>query len=188
MKEIKRASNHQRASQDRENSIRRRLGIPDDAKKVIVFAESSHWDPSWIRTSDEYFQRYVRQNLDDAVSELLREPRRIYSAECIFFVRMYWDARPEQRETVRRLVNEGRLRFTSSGVTAADTVVPDTEALLRDFLIGQEWLRANGMTQEPLLAFFPDSFGHSSALPSLLKAAGFSMTTITRIDGMLSPS
>ena len=188
MKEIKRASNPQRASQDRENSIRRRLGIPDDAKKVIVFAESSHWDPSWIRTSDEYFQRYVRQNLDDAVSELLREPRRIYSAECIFFVRMYWDARPEQRETVRRLVNEGRLRLTNSGVTAADTIVPDAEALLRDFLIGQEWLRANGMTQEPLLAFFPDSFGHSSALPSLLKAAGFSMTTITRIDGMLSPS
>jgi len=188
MTEIKRTSNPQRASQDRENAIRRRLGIPDDAKKVIVFAESSHWDPSWIRTSDEYFQRYVRQNLDDAVSELLREPRRIYSAECIFFVRMYWDARTEQRENVRRLVNEGRLRLTNSGVTAADTIVPDTEALLRDFLIGQEWLRANGMTQEPLLAFFPDSFGHSPALPSLLKAAGFSMTTITRIDGMLSPS
>ncbi len=188
MTEIKRTSNPQRASQERENAIRRRLGIPDNARKVIVFAESSHWDPSWIRTSEEYFQRYVRQNLDDAVSELLREPRRIYSAECIFFVRMYWDARPEQRENVRRLVNEGRLRLTNSGVTAADTIVPDTEALLRDFLIGQEWLRANGMTQEPLLAFFPDSFGHSPALPSLLKAAGFSMTTITRIDGMMSPS
>jgi hypothetical protein len=184
----KQTPNPRSASQDRENAIRRRLGIPDDARKVIVFAESSHWDPSWIRTSEEYFQKYVRQNLDDAVSELLREPRRIYSAECVFFLRMYWDARPEQRENVRRLVNEGRLRLTNSGVTAADTIVPDTEALLRDFLIGQEWLRANGMTQEPLLAFFPDSFGHSPALPSLLKAAGFSMTTITRIDGMLSPS
>jgi hypothetical protein len=188
MTEIKKTSSSHSSSQDRENSIRRRLGIPDDAKRVIVFAESSHWDPSWIRTSEEYFQRYVRQNLDDAVSELLREPRRIYSAECVFFLRMYWEHRPEQRENVRRLVNEGRLRLTNSGVTAADTIVPDTEALLRDFLIGQEWLRVNGMTQEPLLAFFPDSFGHSPALPSLLKAAGFSMTTITRIDGMLSPS
>ena len=188
MTEIKRTSNSQRPSQDRENSIRRRLGIPDDAKRVIVFAESSHWDPSWIRTSEEYFQRYVRQNLDDAISELLREPRRIYSAECIFFLRMYWEHRPEQRETVRKLVNEGRLRLANSGVTAADTLIPDTEALLRDFLIGQEWLRANGMTQEPLLAYFPDSFGNSPALPSLLKAAGFSMTAVTRIDGMLSPS
>jgi len=188
MTDTKRTSNFHGPWQDRESAIRRRLGIPDDARRVIVFAESSHWDPSWIRTSEEYFQRYVRHNLDDAVSELLREPRRIYSAECIFFLRMYWDQCPEQRENVRRLVNEGRLRLTNSGVTAADTTVPDTESLLRDFLIGQEWLRTNGMTQEPLLAFFPDSFGHSPALPSLLKAAGFSMATITRIDGMMSPS
>jgi hypothetical protein len=188
MTEIKRSSNSQSASPDREKAIRRRLGIPDDAKRVIVFAESSHWDPSWIRTSEEYFERYVRQNLNDAVSELLREPRRIYSAECVFFLRMFWDQCPEQRENLRRLVNEGRFRVANSGVTAADTIVPDTEALLRDFLIGQEWLRANGMTQEPLLAFFPDSFGHSPALPSLLKAAGFTMATITRIDGMMSPS
>ncbi len=187
MTEIKRASNPQRSSQERENAIRRRLGIPDDAKRVIVFAESSHWDPSWRRTAEEYFQRFVRRNLDDAVKEMLREPRRIYSAECIFFLRMYWDRCPEQREIVRTLVNEGRLRLTSSGVTAADTIFPDTEALLRDFLIGQEWLRANGMTQEPLLAYFPDSFGLSPALPSLIKAAGFTMTTITRIDGMRSP-
>jgi len=52
------------------------------------------------------------------------------------------------------------------------------------FLIGQEWLRANGMTQEPRLAYFTDSFGCSPALPSLLNAAGFDMTAITRIDGM----
>ncbi len=188
MTEIRQTSTPQRTSQERENAIRRRLGIPDDARKVIVFAESSHWDPSWIRTSEEYFQKYVRQNLDDAVRELLHEPRRIYSAECVFFLRMYWDARPEQRENVRKLVNEGRLHLTNSGVTAADTIVPDTEALLRDFLIGQEWLRANGMAQEPLLAYFPDSFGHSPCLPSLLKAVGFSMTAITRIDGMMSPS
>ena len=101
MTEIKRSSNSQSASPDREKAIRRRLGIPDDAKRVIVFAESSHWDPSWIRTSEEYFERYVRQNLNDAVSELLREPRRIYSAECVFFLRMFWDQCPEQRDAYR---------------------------------------------------------------------------------------
>jgi hypothetical protein len=40
------------------------------------------------------------------------------------------------------------------------------------------------MTQEPKLAYFPDSFGASPALPSLLQAAGFTQAGITRIDGM----
>ena len=178
----------QGSAQDLENSIHGRLGIPPNAKRVIVFAESSHWDPSWMLTSEEYFQRMVCHNLDDALSEVTKEPRRVYSIECLFFLRMYWERRPEKQDTVRKLINEGRLRLTSSGVTTADTLLPDAEAILRDLLIGQEWLRSNGMTQEPLLAYFPDSFGHSPALPSLLKAAGFSMAAFTRIDGMLSPS
>ncbi len=89
---------------------------------------------------------------------------------------------------MRTLVNEGRLRLTSSGVTTADTLLPSAEAILRDLLIGQEWLRSNGMSQEPAVAYFPDSFGHSPALPSLLKAAGFSLAAMTHIDGMLHPS
>src|SRR4030042_58583 len=181
-------SNLNHTAQEHEKSLRRRLVIPNEKKQFIVFAESSHWDPSWMRTSGEYFQRFVGANLDHALIELAKEPRRVYSIECIFFLRMYWERRPENQDAIRRLVNEGRLRLTSSGVTTADTLLPDAEAILRDLLIGQEWLRSNGMTQEPLLAYFTDSFGHSPALPSLLKAAGFSMAAVTRIDGMLSPS
>jgi hypothetical protein len=167
-----------------EQALRDRLGIPDDAEQIMIFAESSHWDPDWVRTSQEYYHRYVRQNLDFALVELLREPRRIYSLECVFFLRMYWDREPQQRETIRTLFNDRRLRLTNSGVSTADTLLPETEPILRDLLIGQEWLRANGLNQEPRLAYFVDSFGASPALPSLLQASGFDRATITRIDGM----
>ena len=169
---------------ENEKQLRQRLGIPDEAERVIVFAESSHWDPNWLRTSVEYYERFVERNLDKALAELEREPRRIYSVESIFFLRMYWEHQPHQQETVRRLVNEGRLRITNSGVTTADTLLPAAEAILRDFLLGQEWLRANGMQQEPRLAYFTDSFGCSPALPSILQAAGFEQAAITRVDGM----
>ena len=167
-----------------EARLRRRLGIPDDVGRVLIFAESSHWDPNWLYRSEEYYERFVEFNLDQAIVELQREPRRIYSVECVFFLRMYWERRPGRRQAVRSLVNEGRLRLTSSGVTTADTLLPSTEAILRDLLLGQEWLRVNGMTQEPRLAYFADSFGCSPALPSLLRAAGFDRTAVTRIDGM----
>ena len=164
--------------------LRRRLGIPDDARHVLVFTESSHWDPNWLQTSKAYFDRFVRTNLDQAIAALQAEPRRVYGVECMFFLRMYWERFPERRDAVRALVNAGRLRLTGSGVTTADTLLPSAEALLRDFLIGQEWLRANGMDQTPTLAYFTDSFGASPMLPSLLRASGFDRTTITRVDGM----
>ncbi len=167
-----------------DRQLRRHLGIPDDAERVLIFSESSHWDPNWLFTAEEYFERFVRRNLDQAVEGLKQEPRRIYSVECTFFLHQYWDHCPEQRDIVRELVNEGRLRLTSSGVTTADTLLPSAEAILRDFLLGQEWLRANGMEQEPKLAYFTDSFGCTPTLPSLLRAAGFDRTAITRVDGM----
>ncbi len=173
---------------DSEALLRARLGIPAEAKRVMVLAESSHWDPNWRLTSEDYFRRLVGPNLDKAIGELQREPRRVYSIECVFFLRLYWEGRPRQQDAVRQLVNEGRLRLTSSGVTTADTILPSAEAILRDLLLGQEWLRSNGMVQEPALAYFPDSFGASPALPSLLRAAGFSQAALTHIDGALHPS
>jgi hypothetical protein len=173
--------------QQNELLIRRRLGIPDEAQKVLIFAESSHWDPNWMLTSEEYYTLYVRHNLNLAIEALLEEPRRIYSIECTFFLQMYWNRSPQQHTHIRQLVNQGRLRLTNSGVTTADTLIPSTEAILRDFLLGQEWLRSHGMTQEPKLAYFADSFGATPALPSILNAAGFDRTAITRIDGMRFP-
>jgi hypothetical protein len=169
---------------EKEQRLRARLGIPDDALRVMILAESSHWDPNWLYTSEEYYTRYVDHNLLQAISELNQEPRRIYSVECMFFLRMFWDKHPELQAAIRSLVNNGRLRLTSSGVTSADTLLPSAEALLRDLLLGQEWLRKNGMLPEPVLAYYPDCFGHTPALPSLLNAAGFTMTAFSRLDGM----
>ena len=59
------------------------------------------------------------------------------------------------------------------GVLVLGVVTAVGGGTLRDLLLGQEWLWANGMTPEPQLAYFTDSFGSSPALPSLLRAAGF---------------
>lgn len=173
--------------QHSEADLRQQLGVPDDAEKVLILAESSHWDPNWLHTSEVYYQRFVEGILDNALDYLEREPRRVYNLESVFFLRMYWERRPEQRPRIRSLINQRRLRLTSPAVSTADTIIPSTEAILRDFLMGQEWLRRNGLEQPSRLAYFPDSFGASPALPSLLRAAGFEHTAITRVDGMYFP-
>jgi len=167
--------------------LREKLGIPGHAKQVIVFGESSHWDPNWLLTSEGYFNYRVRHVLDKALEELTKEPRRIFSVECVFFLQMYWDRRPEMRGLMRDLINEGRLRLTGSGITTPDTLLPLSEAIIRDYLMGQEWLRANGMDQEPGLAYLPDDFGHSPGLPALLQSLGYDRAVVTRIDGSFFP-
>jgi len=168
----------------RERAFRRELGIPDDAARVLVLAESTHWDPDWLVTSDEYFRFRIRRTLGRAVEDCLADPRRVFDVECVFFLRMYWERVPRHREAIVTLLNERRWRMTGSGITTPDTLLPTAEAITRDFLLGQEWLRSIGVTQEPALAYFPDDFGHSPALPSLLRSMGFDRTVITRIDGM----
>lgn len=167
-----------------EITLREQLGIPLTAERVIIFGETSHWDPNWLLTSEEYYQRRIVHILDAVLKELSQEPRRIFAIESLFFLRLYWEREPQQRELLHRLINERRLRLTGTGLTTPDTLLPTTEAILRDYLLGQEWLRKNDLQVEPRLAYLPDDFGHSPALPSILQALGFDWVAITRIDGM----
>jgi hypothetical protein len=70
-----------------ERNLRARLGVPDEAERVIIFGETSHWDPNWLFTSDGYYRLRIRQILDAVLEELRRDPRRIYAVESLFFLR-----------------------------------------------------------------------------------------------------
>ncbi len=151
---------------------------------MLVFGETSHWDPNWLHTTEEYYQLCIPPIFERALAALEQEPRRVFSIESLFFLQRYWRSNPAQNERLRSLINRRRLRLTGTGITTPDTVLPDTEAILRDYAEGQHWLKDNGMTVEPQLAYLPDDFGHSPALPTMLVALGFDMAAITRIDGM----
>jgi alpha-mannosidase len=122
-----------------------------------------------LLTSEEYYGWRIERILDRVLVELEREPTRVFSIEGLFFLRLYWDRSPHQRERIRNLVHQGRLRLSGTGITTPDTNIPHGESILRDYLHGQGWLRRAGLNVEPRLAYLPDSFGHSPALPSLLR-------------------
>jgi len=173
---------------NKEHALRRKIGAPAEAERVLVLGESSHWDPNWLLTSEQYYRLRVKRIMDQVILALDAEPERVFSIECVFFLRMYFERSIlEKREKVVELVNSGRLRLTGSGVTTPDTLLPLTEAVIRDYLIGQEWLRENGMEQEPTLAYLPDDFGHSPGLPAILASLGFDKAAVTRIDGSFFP-
>ncbi len=169
---------------DRELGIRERLGIPVEAGEVILFAQSSHLDPDWLFTADQYQRLATDESIDRALHELGKDPRYIYSVECLFFFKRYWEGHPEKRAALRDYANKGRIRFTGTGITTPDTLLPEQESLIRDYLIGREWLKAQGIDVEPKVAYLPDCFGHTPTLPGILNHMGYSYTAFARIDGM----
>lgn len=167
-----------------EAALRAKLGVPVDAARVLLVAESSHWDPNWLRTSEEYYANHIEPIFSAVFEELELDSRRVFSIESIFFLRMYWQRRPEERARLARLFSSGQLRLTGSAVTTPDTVLPHTEAILRDYLLGQQWLRREaGLDLHPKLAYLPDDFGASPALPEMMRALGIEHVALSRIDG-----
>jgi hypothetical protein len=167
-----------------ENALRHKLGIPDDAAHVLVFSESSHWDTNWLETSEGYFDKHLQPIFAGILHALEKDPLRIYCIESIFFLKLFWERRPEHRERLRALIERRQLRILTSSFTTPDTLLPHPEAILRDFLLGQCWLRESGLGLVPRTAYFPDNFGHSPHLPSLMRSVGVDAIAVTRIDGM----
>jgi hypothetical protein len=167
-----------------EIELREKLGIPKDAEKIILFSESAHWDPDWLLTSNEYYKLLVERNLKKAVRELQKEQDRIYSVECMFFVKMFYERSGVDKDLIVELLNKGRLRIMGTGVTTPDTILPKTDFLIKDYVLGKEWLKQIGVESDPRIAYFPDSFGHSPELPTIMNHLGIRAAGICRIDGM----
>ena len=85
---IRLAELERQASIERETELRQRLGIPDSAKQVIIFGETSHWDPNWLYSSEEYYEKRIQHILDEVLEALERDPRRVFSVEILFFVKL----------------------------------------------------------------------------------------------------
>ncbi|MFN0061044.1 MAG: hypothetical protein ACKVPX_00800 [Myxococcaceae bacterium] len=168
----------------RESDARKRLGIPESAQRVLLIQESSHWDTNWLRTSDEYFRERICPIFDAIFEELEHDPSRIFAIESVYFLKRYFETHVDRRAALLTLLRSRRLRLLGASLTTPDTLLPHPESVMRDYLLGQEWLRSIDCDVFPTLAYFPDNFGHSPSLPSLMRAVGVEAVGVTRIDGM----
>jgi hypothetical protein len=95
-------------ARSQEAALRARLGIPPDARQVLVFGETSHWDPNWLHTTEEYYGLCIPRIVERALLALEQEPRRVFSVESLFFLQRYWQSNPAEHERLRGLVNQHR--------------------------------------------------------------------------------
>src|SRR5580658_8412680 len=114
------------------SGLRARLGVPADARTVLVFSQTAHLDVDWQQTFDQYYQSYVDDIFTQAQQILKTQPRAFYSVAEMAYLKNYLAVHPEQTAPFAALAHTGALRIVGGGITSPDTVLPETELLLRD--------------------------------------------------------
>ena len=136
---------------------------------------NSHLDYAWLWPIGETRRKTARTFA--AQLRLLREyPEAVFLAsQCAEYelCRQYY---PELFEEVKAAIKEGRWIADGGMWVEPDTNLAGGESLIRQFLYGRKYFR-EVLVVESRVAWLPDTFGYSAALPQIIK--GFHMTGLT---------
>jgi len=180
-----------------EACLRAELGIPQDAKRVVIVSQSSHLDWDWRHTFDEYFQGpltdpflFIRPGtVDTILSDALglmsashaSGAHYYYSVAEMGYLQRFVEAHPDRLDSLRAVGQD--LRIVGGGITSPDSLLPPGEAFIRDYLVGKTWVDAMlGLAIRQ--AWVPDDFGHDPQLPIVLEAMGFEGVGFGRVPGV----
>jgi alpha-mannosidase len=141
----------------------------------------THWDREWYLPFQDLRWRLVSA-MDGIIDTLEADPRFAHfmldgqtaAAED------YLELRPERRDALARLVASGRLAV-GPWYVQSDDILPTGEALARNLERGRALAEALGATMP--VGYLPDSFGHSGALPAILRGFGLDSACLMRGPG-----
>ncbi|CAG0923229.1 unnamed protein product [Notodromas monacha] len=157
----------------------REIVVDRPTLKVIIMMWS-HLDPGWLRTYDDY-QNDVNKIYSGFVKRVETYSNISFTtAEVSFFSRFFERCSEEQKEYVRKLVRDGRLEIAAGGWVMADEAAVSLYGMVDQFVQGHSWLDEH-LDVAPKSGWSIDPFGHGSAVPYLLSAAGLKQTVIQRI-------
>ncbi len=147
---------------------------------TVFVVPHTHWDREWYATFQQFRIRLVRV-MDALLALLERDPGYAHfnlDSQTIV-LQDYLEIRPEQRETLQRLISAGRLGV-GPWYVQPDEFLVSGEALVRNFLLGHRLAEAFGHVQK--VGYIPDTFGHISQLPQILQ--GFNIPSAAHFRGL----
>ena len=152
---------------------------PTHPNTVYVIAHT-HWDREWYAPFQQFRIRLV--HVLDALLDLLERdpsyPHFNLDAQTVV-LQDYLEIRPENRERLRRLVTDRRLGV-GPWYVLPDEFLVSGEALVRNLLLGHRLAAGFGHVQK--VGYLPDTFGHISQLPQILR--GFDIPCAMHFRGL----
>ncbi|NJD03735.1 MAG: hypothetical protein FIA99_14325 [Ruminiclostridium sp.] len=140
-----------------------------DCTKIHMISHT-HWDREWYSSFEVYRARLL-ELIDSLLCILENEPD--YESFQLdgqtSMIEDYLELRPEKRESLVRYITEGRL-LPGPWYTQPDEFLASGESLIRNLMLGIKIGREFGRFMP--IGYLPDSFGHISQMPQILKGFG----------------
>src|SRR4051812_48199863 len=154
-----------------------------------------HYDPVWWNTQAAYTSEWdaldwpdsPRMAFQQSGFQLVRahldlardDPDYCFVLAEVDYLKPYWDAQPQDRALLRRLIAEGRVEVMGGTYNEPNTNLTHVETTIRNFVHGAGFQR-DVMGADPRTAWQLDVFGHDPQFPGLAAAAGLDSSSWAR--------
>ena len=143
---------------------------------VIVYAHT-HWDREWYRPFQEFRLRLV-DVIDEVIQQLSSNKMNCFYLDGqTIALEDYLEVHPCMENTVKELIKNGKL-LIGPWYVLADEFLVTGESLIRNLLIGIN--QSKKFNCNDFTGYLPDTFGHSSEIPRILKSFDIKNTVIWR--------
>ncbi len=153
------------------NELQQVVPWPADASQFkFHMIGHAHIDPVWLWSWSEGVS-VVHSTFQAALDRMNETPDFCFTASSAQFYHWVAENDPKMLEEIRKRVDEGRWNVVGGWWVEPDMNIPSGEAMVRQGLYGQlTFQRLLG--HRATVATNPDSFGHTSTLPQIIKSQG----------------
>lgn len=147
-------------------------------KKIYIISHT-HWDREWNQPF-QYFRKRLVDMMDELIDHLEQDPEYKYfhfDGQTVI-VEDYLEIKPENKERLKRLIQEGRI-IIGPWYVMPDEALPSGESLVRNLLKGHQIAKEYGVNPMKV-GYVTDIFGHTSQLPQILKGFGIDCAVLSR--------
>ena len=138
---------------------------------IIYLTPHTHYDAVWIFTKEDYFYINIDLILKKVVDLLEKDKNYRFLIEQVYLLEEVERRYPELFKKIRKYVKSGKIELVDGEYLMADTMLPQEETLIREILIGKEYIREKfGVNVEVM--WQADSFGLNSQLPQIYRKSG----------------
>ena len=163
--------------------------IPESSVINLHVMTTSHIEPGWTHTFEEYYQGTSDQSvdcakcvLDNVYTALSANSQRKYDmAEIAFFQRWWKDLSQEKQDTFKGYIQNKQFEFVNGGWVANDEACAYYDDIIDNMILGHRWLDDN-LGVYPVVGWQIDSFGSSATQAALMAQAGYDGLLFSRAD------